>query len=268
MAGRIASLKQDIERALSSHPHGSPRYVKQRRYTLLALVNALQAINCLVPRLSHLNKFIIQKLIQYWQEQGNSVDTICHKISILRNVCKQYLITNPIPINRELGIADITIKKVVSFNPATAPVITDPTIEHLYRLQRYFGLKLSEALKMESYMFDESGLRMARAVAYNKKNRFIPYWCEEQKQFYRDSLQDLKFTKNHKKLLSLQHKAILQQANIVDKEYYRYQYIYHRYQHLLGHDSNLHNVLKQLRSETGYKENRQIKAILKYQNVV
>lgn len=263
----MSSLTQDIERALSHQPHASPRYVKQRRYILLSLIDDLRMINHVVTRLSSLDKNIIQKLIRYWQAQRNNGNTIYHKVTILRSVCKHYLPANPIPSNQELDITYRLADKVIILDNTPLLDIKSLALSYLYRLQRYFGLKIIEALKIEPYMFDKEGLWLARSVAYNNKNRFIPYWCEEQKQLTNELLLDTNISAVDRALLAMQYKAILQQSGIEDKEYYRYQYISHRYQNLRIDDKmDYHLILKQLRSEAGYRENRQLKAILKCLN--
>ncbi|MFN7098309.1 MAG: hypothetical protein ACK4PR_12260, partial [Gammaproteobacteria bacterium] len=198
---------------------------------------------------------------------GNSSNTIYHKITVLRNICKHYLAINPIPSQQELGITYHFGGKIIILDNMQVLDIKHATISYLQRLQRYFGLKMMETVKVEPYMFDKEGLWLARAAAYNNKNRFIPYWCEEQKKLVSELLLDTSMTSSDSALLVMQYKAILNQADIIDNEYYRYQYIYHRYQHLLKIGQvDYYTMLKQLRSETGYRENRQIKAILKCLN--
>ncbi|MFN7098613.1 MAG: hypothetical protein ACK4PR_13825 [Gammaproteobacteria bacterium] len=267
MTGRITTLLQDIEQAILHQPHASPRYAKQRRYILLSLIADLRTINRVIPRLSSLNKNIIQKLIQYWQAQGNSSNTIYHKITVLRNICKHYLADNPIPSQQELGLTYYFGGKTIILDNMAVLEIKHPTIGYLHRLQRYFGLKMIETIKVEPYMFDKEGLWLTRAAAYNNKNRLIPYWCEEQKRLVGELLLDTSMRSSDSALLVMQYKAILKQTGIIDNEYYRYQYIYYRYQHLLTTEqTDYYTILKQLRSDTGYRENRQIKAILKCLN--
>lgn len=200
MAGRIALLKKDIGEILSKQPQASPRYVKMRRYILLALIDDLQAINHVIPRLSSMNKNIIQKLILYWKAQGNSGNTIYLKITILRNVCKHYFISNPIPSNQELDIAYYLRNKTIELDNTPMLDSNNSIVNYLYRLQRYFGLKMLESVKIESYMFDKDRLCVAHAAAYNNKNRFIPYWCEEQKPLVSELLIDTSITKINNKI--------------------------------------------------------------------
>lgn len=263
MTSRLSLLRQDIYQALRHLPHASPLYVKQRCHILLKLIDDLRAINRVIPSLKNLNKLILMKLINYWQEQDNDNNTIYRKVNILRNICMCHLEFNSFPTNLELGIKHINKSQNLRIVNNKSPDINNVAIDTIYRLQRNFGLKLTEALKIEPYMFDQQGLWLARIAAYNNKNRFIPYWHEEQRLFIDSFLSKANLLIDDKILISMQYKLFLKQMGILNKEYYRYQYIKHRYQDLLINDDlNHQNILKRLRGELGYCENKQIKAIL------
>lgn len=264
---RIASLRADIEQALRAVSYGTPDVVARRRYLCDALVYELIELHAVVPRLRSINEKIWHQLVALWQKKGNQPKTIINKLSTFRQLIERYVGLGYFPSNAVWGLDKITKNTLPLAQPlvVTLDSITDRVVYPLCALQRYFGLKKQEAIRVESFMLTADTICLSRSAAYNSKNRVIPIETLEQKNLF-TQLQSENFTRFVTPVydvtrLSMLHKIQLSQAGIVHDDYFRQQYAVNRYQNLLQTQDKA-TTFRQLRSEMGYQRNDSLKEML------
>ncbi|NNM59982.1 MAG: hypothetical protein HKM04_09240 [Legionellales bacterium] len=274
MSNRLSLLKTDIQQALSSMAGGSPCFRREREKVLFSLPDDLMALNSLVPRLKEIRTPVLKKLVQLWQSRGNTSNTVCRKISILRSVIVAYVDSIPFPDNPTLGIQYEKAVIAVAKQGMNIQSIRDTDVQLVCRLQVCFGLKKQEAIRFEPFMLADTELRLSREAAYNSHNRTVPYWNEAQQALIHD-LKSLPITGfrasygGNLMLLSSLHTNAFKQQGVQQKEYFRHIYLHERYVSLSQSSAKTTQlaVLKQLREEMGYADNRKIKEILTCQGV-
>jgi len=272
MAGRKASLIQDIEDALTYSKNGSKKSVQRRSYTLRRLPDELIKMKCLVPSLSALNSNLVKKLVEYWVHKGDRPKTIYNKVSDLRNVIQKKYNAMEFPSNVMLGIHCVQVPKLL---PSIAYEniklhSMDNAIKHLNvvcGLQYFFGLKKSEATQFRPYMLRPHCINVPRSISYNHIDRVIEVSTQKQTEFIntinKESLTYNTADQQYRKLLTLMHGHALKLIGVDEPEHYRYQYVLWRYNQLKESNSlDLMQCYQQLRQELGYRENRQIKELL------
>ncbi len=182
------SIKNDLKKSLISFLacHGGGSYSTQadRRYVLLQFANDLVSIGYGLRNIEGLKQKHISAIVKSWQEKGLSNSTIKNRTATLRYVCKRINKPTLVPSNDELKIGKrkyVSLKNRAQHNP-NFEKITDPFIKISLELQRVFGLRREESLKIKPHLADkENRLELYPTWCKGGRGRTIPIKTAEQR---------------------------------------------------------------------------------------
>ncbi len=267
MTSRSALLQKDIESALAIANRGSPSMQAVRGAVLKRLTKDLQFINRLPGRLANMSEASLRELIAMWRERNNQEAAIRMKISHLRHVYKAYLSNYDFPDNQSLGLNRIAnTERPITITNLSVQRISLPLAKIICSLQYQFGLKLSEAISLQSFMYYEGRLHIHRQVAHNGVERQITVESESAHELLLSTIKA--YPKGFLHHYRNQHfvtkliKAELGKVGIYHKENFRHLYVLRRYSELIELRSET-AALRQLRYELGYARNHEVKQILR-----
>jgi len=179
---RKNSLRQAANIYLTSN-QGSHRYKKYRRYVILKMINDLFITGKVPTHWKAINATHLQLLVTHWQKQRLQPTTIMNYMTIIR---KFLLSVNNCTTNIDNQNLGITVNKVPR-KPIKIPLeqwqkIQCPVVRLLLNLQIYFGLTLSEAMRiMPSVHVRGHQIFITREIAFNSQDRVIPIRTEAQR---------------------------------------------------------------------------------------
>ena len=111
------------------------------------------------------------ELTKHWQEKSLKVSTIKNRLSVLRRLA--VLMDKPfVPSNTTLQVGSRYAKSVKNraiVNPDISK-ITDPYVRVSLELQRHFGLRREESLKIKPHLADQE-YKLVLLGAWCKGNR-------------------------------------------------------------------------------------------------
>lgn len=240
------SFKQQIKRSLyqilQKDHENSFATRHDRAQILFRILNELFDLGYKISSIQQLKEKHVVELTKHWQKKSLKVSTIKNRLSVLRRL--SVLMDKPfVPNNVTLQVGSRhveSIKNRAIVNPDISK-ITDPYVRVSLELQRNFGLRREESLKIKPHLADqEYKLVLLGAWCKGNRNREIPIRTAEQRRWL-DETKLLAWNVNRS--LIPESKNYIQQRYVYDKQLrhsairshgLRHAYAQQRYQELTG----------------------------------
>lgn len=193
--GRKFELLKQSNWVLSRIRSGAPKTKLKRKLVVYQVINELVELGIAPPKLESINKEHVEAIVKFWQQRSLSTATIVSNMSMLRCFFKLASPGLVIPSNAELGVA---VKKSESNIPKTQVQVSNQYESILQKIetaftksviafQLYFGLTKMESIKLNlSYALIDGSLLIDRALASNRKDRYVPIVSLEQEKAIAD----------------------------------------------------------------------------------
>lgn len=134
----------------------------------------------------------IEFIVDQWKQLGLKNGTLKNRLSMVRHLASLMNRVNIVPSNQELNIGKRQYKPTFNraiFDPDFSKV-SDPNIRVSLELQRVFGLRREESLKIKPHMADHNDeLKLISSWCKGGRSRNVPvrteeqrYWLEEAKK--------------------------------------------------------------------------------------
>jgi site-specific recombinase XerC len=199
------NIKKQLARSfymtLSCDNFGAYATRVDRRQILMSVAKELVELGYKIPSVQQLKRKHVVALTENWQKKNLGNGTIKNRVAALRHLA--VLINKPeiIPSNADLKIGrrrSIAVKNRAIFNPDLTG-ITNKGVRISLELQRCFGLRREESLKIKPIAADHGGkLVLLGSWCKGNRPREIPirtqeqrYWLNEAKQFVKRADQSL-----------------------------------------------------------------------------
>lgn len=182
------SIKKDLQNSiynvLRSNRDGSFATQADRKSILFNFAKDLVGLGYGLRDIRGIKQKHIIAIIKHWQEKQVAVSTIKNRTAALRSLCIKINKHNIIPSNKELQIG--SRKYTPQFNRAIINPdfygITHPYIRISLELQRLFGLRREECLKIKPHLADKNDrLELLPSWCKGGRGRMIPIRTEEQR---------------------------------------------------------------------------------------
>tara|TARA_B100000989_G_scaffold296861_2_gene281052 strand:+ start:22276 stop:23085 length:810 start_codon:yes stop_codon:yes gene_type:complete len=233
--GREAKLNAEIRCFHELSNRGKLTTHRKKVNFAMLVVKDLKVINHLPSSFATLQSKAVVSLLKYWKHQGYKESSIHNKISVLRNICT-YFGNNEFPDNKTLSIRR---DKPTFCMPTENFSLSD--IDNLFSrdictLQKSFGMKSSEAIKLKYTDCYIDRVIIRKAVSYNYQDRYIPFLNDEHRRVFYSILDKYKpltiseFLGTRKSRTQL--RGSLNQLGLTDLEYFRKIFIYRSYHEL------------------------------------
>jgi site-specific recombinase XerD len=184
MMSKRQQLRRSINVLLNQEKHGSFSTRSTRKRNLLIFADAIFKVNMPVTDIRQLKAKHIEKVVSYWLENELNIGTIKNRMAAIRFMCTCIGTEGMIKNNDALGIGKRSYASTFNrahHNPDFSR-ITDPFIKISLELQRVFGLRREEAMKIKPHIADkEHTLMMLPPWCKGNRGRFIPINTEEQR---------------------------------------------------------------------------------------
>ncbi len=239
------SIKQDLQHSikitLKQNNSGSFATQATRKHALMRFAKDLVTLGYGLRDIRGLKQKHIIAVIQFWQQNNLANSTLKNRTAALRYLCEKTNKTNIVPKNDDLKIGKRQYKPLTNkalFNPDFTK-ISNPYIRVTLELQRAFGLRREEALKIKPHLADNKTiLELLPSWCKGGRGRFVPIHTEEQRYWLEQA-----------KLIADKFGNSLIPP---DKNYIRHLYIYEKQMHRAG-IKNPHG-LRHAYAQQRYKE--------------
>lgn len=214
-------LQRSITQVLKSARMGSYETQDARKKILNLFANDLVKLGYGLRRIQGLQEKHITTVVKYWMKNNIQTATLKNRTSVLRFLCQCINKPSIIKSNQEIGIGRrnyLPTKNKAIHNPNFSK-ITNPYIYISLQLQRVFGLRREEAIKIKPHMADKNNhIELLSSWCKGGRGRTIPirteeqcYWLEEAKK------QAGKFGNS----LIPENRKYINQRNVYDKQVQR-----------------------------------------------
>jgi site-specific recombinase XerD len=238
-------FKRSLYQVLQKDHENSFATRYDRTQILFRIANELHDLDYKLSSVQQLKEKHVKGLIQHWQNQPLKVSTIKNRLSVLRRLA--ILMDKPfLPDNKTLQIGSRhtePLKNKAIVNPDISK-ITDPYVRISLELQRHFGLRREESLKIKPHLADqEHKLVLLGAWCKGNRSREIPIRTAEQRRWL-DEAKLLAWRVNRS--LIPESKTYIQHRYVYDKQLrnsnirshgLRHAYTQQRYKELTGWDA-------------------------------
>jgi len=184
----VRDLNYQLKQLCHRNRDGSYATQAKRMHQLMLIANQLDALGFRGMNARSLKPKHVEALIKNWQQQDLGVGTIKNRLAVLRwwaqKVDKQNVVARS---NDHYGIPDRQFvtneSKARSVNTSDLEKIRDPYTRMSLDLQRVFGLRREEAIKITPAYADR-GDHIALKASWTKggKERDVPVHTEEQRE--------------------------------------------------------------------------------------
>jgi hypothetical protein len=225
------SLRQTANQYIQNNRSGSMRDKKQRRYVIEKLIDDLFYLKPNPSTWEALPPEQFHKLTALWQKKKIKPSTIMNHMAIIREFLTSIGYDTSMLSNQNLGLTkQRNPKKHPSMNQINLEQAEFPIAHVLLGLQMYFGLTLSEAMRIvPAIHVQEQQLWLTREMTFNNEDRFVPFHTTEQKKVL-SVLAEL--TKPHQNLIEnhgydavrFAWREALRALNLPARKAYRYVY--------------------------------------------
>lgn len=225
-----------------------------RRLILQRSAKDLISLGFVLRNINGLKQKHIFALVKSWQERSLSVATIKNRMASLRWLCTKINKSNLIPKNDQLNIGrrSYTPKKNRAIHHPNFSKVTNPYIKVSLELQRVFGLRREESLKIKPHLADKKDrLELLPTWCKGGRSRIIPIRTEEQRYWLE---QAKKIAGKFGNSLIPQGKKYIQHRHVYDKQVnraglrnlhgLRHAYAQQRYKELTGWESPINGGSK------------------------
>jgi site-specific recombinase XerD len=251
-------IRHDLQRSIHNilkHNHGGS-YATQhdRKNILFKFAEDLVNLNYGLRDIRGLKEKHIIAVIQYWQKKGLAASTMKNRTSVLRYLCTHINKINILPKNDKLGIPKrvyIPTSNRALHNPDFSK-ISNQYVRISLELQRVFGLRREEALKIQPWVADKGNtLILSSSWCKGGRRRHIPiltteqrYWLDQAKQLVTVKNQSLiPFKKSYIQQRCVYDKQVLR-AGLKNLHGLRHAYAQRRYKELTGWEAPLNGGVK------------------------
>jgi integrase len=217
-------FKHGINLILQHNQQGAYATHYARKSLLLSFANDLHQHTVFKPRNIYcLKEKHIRNVVAYWQQQGLSAGTIKNRTAALRWLAQKINKANIMPSNTQLNIDKrvyVSPQNKALINPDFSG-ITNPYVRVSLELQRLFGLRREESLKIKPQDAASDGqyLRLRGAWCKNGRPREIPIITDEQRHWINKAIELANTTPNG--TLIPRGKNYIQQRWTYDKQVQR-----------------------------------------------
>lgn len=237
-------LRQSVKAHIQRHNSGSFSTRAVRKELWLKLADDLYQVGIQLTNIAQLKAKHVVKVIQHWHSQHLSAGTLKNRMAHVRHLWQSLLKHEKLPSNDQLWIAKrsyVPKRNRAVIDPDFSS-IKSPQIRASLELQRVFGLRREESLKIKPFLADRgSVLELQPTWCKGGRGRFVPirteeqrYWLEQAKQLADDKTASLiPSRKNY-----IQHRYVYekqaQKAGLKNLHGLRHAYAQRRYQELTG----------------------------------
>lgn len=215
--GAKHDLKHSIHEILMRNKDGSFATQADRRSLLMRFAEELHSLGYGLRHIQGLKEKHIQAVVKHWHENQLTNATLKNRLSAIRYLATKINKITIIPSNQELKIGKR--KYVPQFNRALIEPdfskITDPYLHLSLQLQRVFGLRREEAIKIKPHLADNDRyLTLQPSWCKGGRGRNIPIFTEEQRYWL---MKAKEFTNKTDSLIPPE-KTYIQQRYVYDKQ--------------------------------------------------
>ncbi len=238
-------FKRSLYQVLQKDRENSFATRHDRTQILFRIAAELHDLDYKLASVQQLKEKHVRGLVQHWQQKSLKVSTIKNRLSTLRRLAilmdKLF-----VPDNKILQVGSRhtePLKNKAIVNPDITK-ITDPYVRVSLELQRHFGLRREESLKIKPYLADhEYKLVLLSTWCKGNRSREIPIRTVEQRRWL-DEAKLLAWNVNRS--LIPESKNYIQQRYVYDQQLrhsgirshgLRHAYAQQRYKELTGWDA-------------------------------
>ncbi len=217
-------LQKSIYSVLKHNRDGSHETQAARKHILYQAASELVSGSYKLNSVHGLKQKHIYYLYDAWQKRQLSIATIKNRMAHLRWLCEKLNKMHAVPSNQMLDVGkrryvNNQINKAVDLTQIQAEKITNPYIWVQIHLQRYFGLRREESIKLKPHQADKGDyIELQGSWCKNGRKRCVPiltpearYWLDEAK----------KLAIHSEDSLIPQDKTYIQHRHLYDKQIQR-----------------------------------------------
>jgi site-specific recombinase XerC len=216
------SIRQDLQRSIHQvykfNRDGSYATQADRRNILLQFAQDLVLAGFGLRDIRGLKQKHIQAVVKEWQNRGLKIPTIKNRMSVIRNLCEKINKRNIVPTNPRLSIGNRSYapKSNRAIYNSDLTKLTNSYVLISVELQRLFGLRREESIKIKPYMADK-GKKLELLASWCKggRSRAVPIRTKEQRYWLE---QAKKLAGKFNNSLIPEKKTYIQQRNVYDKQ--------------------------------------------------
>lgn len=170
---RIRNILFGIKNSLHT---GSYRARKHRYFVLHKIIRDLYHIDFVPVKWHAITQKHIQKLVLYWQSKQIQPSTIMKYMTVFRGFLQKIDHKLTSIENHSLGITQSKKSRdFIDISESISDKFSSPTAKLLFAFQAFFGLTLSEAMRLvPDIHIQENNLWITREIASSSYDRFIP----------------------------------------------------------------------------------------------
>lgn len=234
-------LIYSVKSLFKKDTHGSYASQHDRHQIMLHFVNTLWKLGYKIPKIYNLKSRHIEAVVTAWKSENLKNATLKNRMSVIRQLASLIHKPDIVSSNKELGIGNrtyIPTKNKALHNPELDK-ITHPYLRVSLELQRVFGLRREESLKIKPHLADnDNELKLQSSWCKGGRARTIPILTEEQRYWLEKA----------KEIADKFGNSLIPQ----DKTYIQHRYLYDKQTTRAGL-KNLHG-LRHAYAQTRYKE--------------
>ncbi len=251
-------IRHDLQRTLfqllKHNRDGSYATQHDRKNILFKFAEDLVSLGYALRDIKGLKEKHITAVVKFWQNKGLSNATIKNRTACLRYLCMRINKVNIIPSNNKLCISKRTYVPIINraLHHPDFSKVTNQYIRISLELQRVFGLRREEALKIKPWQADKGDhLSLQDSWCKGGRGRTIPIQTDEQRHWL---IQAKNLVQGKDLSLIPPKKSYIQQRYIYDKQTIRaglknlhglrHAYAQQRYKQLTGWEAPINGGLK------------------------
>jgi hypothetical protein len=202
---KILSIKKQLQSSiyyvLKHNKHGSFKTQANRRGILMRAAEDLIYSGYKLKNIKNLKEKHIRCLFDKWRSENLSLGTLKNRRAVLQWVSEIIGKSNMVPTNFELGIANRNMinstNKAIELSDIQLQSITDKNIYVSLQLQRVFGLRKEESLKIKPFIADSGDkLKLQGSWCKGGRAREIPILTDEQRYWLNEAKKIVKGREN------------------------------------------------------------------------
>ena len=235
-------LKRSLYTVLQNDHQGSFASRADRRQILMQLADDLIGLGYKIPHIQQFKSKHVTALTQHWQQKGLNNGTIKNRLAVVRHLSRMLNNSHLIPDNSILKVGSrkyYSLENRAVHQPELSR-LADPYVRVSAELQRVFGLRREESLKIRPALADKGDkLSLLGAWCKGNRSREIPIRTEEQRYW----LEQAKLLARRQHSLIPEEKTYIQHRYVYEKQLrklklrshaLRHAYAQRRYQELTG----------------------------------
>lgn len=259
-----SKLKYSIKNILLNDNSGSFASRHDRHYMAIRIAEDLIDLGYKLPSIHNLKQKHIVAVVEHWKEKKLSNATVKNRVSVIRHLA--VLMNKPqiVPSNHELNIGArnyVTLRNKALHDPDFSKII-NPYLRVSLELQRVFGLRREESLKIKPHFSDKGDkLELMPSWCKGGRGRFVPIRTDEQR-YWLEKAKEMVGKSGHS--LIPQEKTYIQHRYLYDKQVaradlhnlhgVRHAYAQQRYKELTGWESPINGGPKSSELSSEQKE--------------